>query len=806
MKVDNRILKENSQNSQATPQCNLSSVVKCFIRAGFSVVPVKPNSKEPSISWKFYQTQYMDSNLINRFFHDSSNLAVVTGRTSNLTVIDVDDLDKFNDFYEFDKLMAQAGVVVKSPKGWHLWFKYDPKIESKQHQSYGFDVKSDGGLIIAPPSRVNGHAYFFEKSENLSEIPEEFKERLLSLQELSKSASSLWLEEILNRLRVSRQLPDGTFRCYCPAHDDKEPSLDVGIRNSKFYIKCWAGCSEEEVLNAIGIEPELDTKGMGRNNASRKLLQLVEGFEVWTNQNGEEFITLPEGNMRIDSKDFRKYLQVLFYQKYGKPAHTQAILEAISTLSGKALFEGKKLKSFIRIGKKDELVELDLINGFVQITKDKITITNKSFCKFERPANLLPLPTPDLDIEGDEWQFLKHFINTTDEEIVLTLAWLVGCFNLEGEFPILNIVGEREGIGKTTTTKFLKNIIDPSIVPIKPMPKSEDDLLTICLHNHIVAFDNISSISDSLSDALCRISTGSGLAKRKLFTDADAVLYFVKNPVILNGIDLFAERRDLRRRCLHIELKRLERPIPIEKLESDFASFHSKIFGWLCRAVQLALREKIDSDFNLTDMASFVSFICRIERIFPIPSRSFVETFETNRLNASISVVIGDPIVSFLNELTEAGDWIGSMTELFELFLQKNQNSVLRMQTPKNVKSFGKRIRRLLTDLENLGIICLFFKTPNANFIHIKKVSKSLSTNSNIPQILKIKESNNGVFMEREEKTPSNSIETPCQNPLKNKAFGMSGVLETKNSTFLMDDVIDGSDIDPDDIEIIEDE
>ncbi|MCS7135461.1 MAG: hypothetical protein NZ893_03420, partial [Candidatus Aenigmarchaeota archaeon] len=318
----------------------------------------------------------------------------------------------------------------------------------------------------------------------------------------------------------------------------------------------------------IGFEQK-ETK-QEKDNTAKKLIELVENSELWINQHGERYITFGGKNLKINSKDFRELLQFSFFKRYNKVAHTQAILEAINTLAGKAYAQGVKINCFKRIGKSDEFFELDLIDGkVVRISKEDITVTDNPYCKFERPASLLPLPVPDLNIDGSEWKFLKGLINTDNDGIFLTLAWLIGCFNLDGEFPILNIVGEREGIGKTTASKFLKSIIDPSVVSVKPMPKSEDDLLTICLHNHVIAFDNISSISDAISDALCRISTGSGLAKRKLFTDADAVLYFVKNPMILNGIDFFTERRDLRRRCIHVELKRLEKPIPIEKLESD---------------------------------------------------------------------------------------------------------------------------------------------------------------------------------------------------------------------------------------------
>lgn len=45
------------------------------------------------------------------------------------------------------------------------------------------------------------------------------------------------------------------FMCKCPAHDDRSASLSVSTGNDgKTLIKCFAGCSFHEVINALGIE------------------------------------------------------------------------------------------------------------------------------------------------------------------------------------------------------------------------------------------------------------------------------------------------------------------------------------------------------------------------------------------------------------------------------------------------------------------------------------------------------------------------------------------------------------------------
>lgn len=803
-------------NILTLPKCKNQSVAHCYLRGGFSVIPVKLNSKEPAVKWKDYTERQMDSELVPEFFKNGSNIAVVTGRISNLTVLDIDDKELFSGFYDFEKLMDEAKTVVKSPNGYHFWFKYDEELKTKQHRNFGFDLKNDGSLITVPPSKVGDRVYGFVKSDGVGDIPRELKEKLLQLQKPTVSKDELMLQEVLSRVRVDKQLPDGVYRCYCPAHDDQNSSLDVGLKDGKLFIRCWAGCTQEEVLQAIGLE-----KGAERDSTSQKLLKIAEGYEYWRNKNKEEFVTVTVGgeirNLRVNSTEFKKLLQFKFCQRYGKAAHTQALYEVITALAGKALVEGKEYQTFVRVGKIDDLIELDLCNGkVVQITKEKIEIVTTPFLKFERTTSSLPLPDPDLNVEKEEWELLAQIINTSRNDLILMLAWLLGCFNIDGEFPILNITGEREGIGKTTATAFLKSIVDPSVVNIKPLPKTEDDFVVVCLHNHIVAFDNLSHITDTMSDALCRISTGSALAKRKLFTDTEAVQYFVKKPVILNGIDLFAERRDLRRRCVHVELERIDKPRPINLLSRQFQSIHPKILGWLIKSVQLALKEEISETLDLTDLASFVSFICRTEKMFPVSGRQFIDLFKTNRLNVSIATISENPITTFLNELlADKEEWQGSMTELYSLFFKKYADTPFKSQIPKDAKSLSRKIRRLISDLENMGVEVTFSRDEKVRSIHIKKDKKF-----NVSNVISSFSLKNQALTDDDIHDDNDDNEnivriSSSHNPLKNKENDDNDDNDDNFPTFLKKDIekemnkwseIDWSEIDLDDIEVLEEE
>jgi len=70
--------------------------------------------------------------------------------------------------------------------------------------------------------------------------------------------------------------------------------------------------------------------------------------------------------------------------------------------------------------------------------------------------------------------------------------------------------------------------------------------------------DNISGISEWLSDAICRAVTGEGDVRRTLYTDGDHSVYRFRRVIVLNGIDYGAIRSDLAERLLAVKLERID--------------------------------------------------------------------------------------------------------------------------------------------------------------------------------------------------------------------------------------------------------
>ena len=112
------------------------------------------------------------------------------------------------------------------------------------------------------------------------------------------------------------------------------------------------------------------------------------------------------------------------------------------------------------------------------------------------------------------------------------------------------IINSTHGSGKSTLTKLIKKLLDPTLSENTLIPSNVEELKNHCANNTVVCFDNTRPLKDNESDILCAAVTGSTVAKRKLYSTSDEVLLFLKNIVILNGIDIVPKRADFVERSL----------------------------------------------------------------------------------------------------------------------------------------------------------------------------------------------------------------------------------------------------------------
>lgn len=64
------------------------------------------------------------------------------------------------------------------------------------------------------------------------------------------------IQEFITHFKAVKQMGENQYMALCPAHNDKRPSLSVGLSENKnqILLHCYAGCSAEDILNAVGLK------------------------------------------------------------------------------------------------------------------------------------------------------------------------------------------------------------------------------------------------------------------------------------------------------------------------------------------------------------------------------------------------------------------------------------------------------------------------------------------------------------------------------------------------------------------------
>ena len=60
------------------------------------------------------------------------------------------------------------------------------------------------------------------------------------------------IENILSRFDKVKKAGSG-YKALCPAHNDSNPSLAIVDVGDKVLIKCWSGCTTQEIIEAVGL-------------------------------------------------------------------------------------------------------------------------------------------------------------------------------------------------------------------------------------------------------------------------------------------------------------------------------------------------------------------------------------------------------------------------------------------------------------------------------------------------------------------------------------------------------------------------
>jgi hypothetical protein len=467
--------------------------------------------------------------------------------------------------------------------------------------------------------------------------------------------------------------------------------------------------------------------------SSIQVLASVAGAaKLFRSHDGRFFARVPVGQrfeiFGLRSAAFRDWLIHGYLVHQPEPPSQVAIRRAIGMLEARARFDVDVPEVFVRTGRARAgdgsafFVDLGDARGTAVAVREQGWATvDRPDVHFRRPDGLLPLPMPGRDGSIDQ---LRPYVNLTDADFRLMVAWLTAVLRPVGPYPILVLNGE-QATAKSTLCKVLRLLIDPhTCVALNP-PTSTRNLMATAVNGWLLAYDNISEIPHWLSDALCQLVFGGAISGRALFTNDDRSFIYAQRPVLLSGIGDFVRWADLKDRCVFLHLP----PIPRSRRRGEEAfwkAFHAdrpRILGAIFDAIVGGLRERPSVQVaELPRMADFALWGEAVGRGLGWGAGTFLAHYSDNRKEASLTDLLDSPLGNALLEVARVTPGLSGTAaqlhaRLTEIVGKKVASSA---DWPKTSEKFGNALRQLAPQLRLHGLGVSFERRNDGRIITLK--------------------------------------------------------------------------------------
>lgn len=528
----------------------------------------------------------------------------------------------------------------------------------------------------------------------------------------------------------------------CPwnsEHTDGDAAITV--KNDKIGFHCFhASCAdkdwkklrlfyEPDASTTNKPEPTKKTKTEENQEALTRLLRISEQAKYICTPDKRLYARVPlHGHYEIvpiseQGSGFKRWLVYTYKQQFGIAPNAESVSLVMSGVVADAEYAGEKTDVYTRIAEKNGCVYLDLADDqwrCIEISKDGYRVISCPPVYFIRSNGMLPLPMPRPG--GSLMHDLKKLINARDEkDYILMAAWLLGTLHPKGPYPVLNLTGER-GSAKSKGTTILRNLIDPSKAPTRGAFKDFREAAIAAQNNMIIGLDNLSKMPDWLSDALCRIATGSGHTERALYENSSEIVFNNRRAVIMNGIEDIVTAPDLIDRALMVSLEPPDEYISEKDIDQRFNDLHPTLLGSLLQAASHALKSLSSVKLKTsTRMMDFAEWITAAEPALGWSSGSFMDVYLENKSKAAIIATDSSSLAKTLTQFFEKnGEWEGLTSELLDK-LQQYETFTNNKYAPKTANKLSGAIKRLAPALRSQGMDIQQRRTMQGAKISFKK-------------------------------------------------------------------------------------
>ena len=472
------------------------------------------------------------------------------------------------------------------------------------------------------------------------------------------------------------------------------------------------------IANVKGQRTRLDklTKGEGEQHDSPQDMVLAVARQHATYAHTAEGAGVAlieiEGRQEVhmlNSTGFDRWLRGQVYAAHKVGIADPAMKTAIATLGAVGTFEGPEVQTHLRCAKLDDAYYLDLCDDgwrAVRIAAGEWSLLDRSPVHFVRTAGARPLPQPGA--RGNVNLLWKH-LNVPKDARPLVLAWLIDAMRPDTPYPVLELAGEM-GSSKSTTQRRLRALIDPVAVPLRGAPKCVEDIHIAAANAQVCSFENLSSLSQDMQDALCILSTGGGYATRQLYTNGEEHVITSKRPVMLNGINGVATAPDLIERVITIELptiaagKRQDEQTMEAAWLRDYPSIFTGLLTLFAETLEMLPKVEIPEGMQkrMLDYQRLGEAVCMAlggkagefsQRLDSMHGDSLARGLESYGVAVGIQILAARP---------EGREWEGTYLQL--LTELNRMPEIDRSNWPRSPRHLSGQVKRIAPGLRRAGV------------------------------------------------------------------------------------------------------
>jgi hypothetical protein len=418
-----------------------------------------------------------------------------------------------------------------------------------------------------------------------------------------------------------------------------------------------------------GAKDEKDGKE-AKEKRFEKILEWVVGqVELFHDENCCYASTKGEvqKTYRLDTEYFEDWLVSKLYKDFPALLRIHEKADVIAILKAKAKHDSIAKPVFTRTARSGGAVFIDLCDPNwrqVRVTPTGWDVIEaaESPVRFQRFAGMRALPEP---MRNGSINSLKRFLNVDGQHFILCAAWMAQALLGGRSFPVLVINGV-QGTGKTTASRAIRSLIDPSEIQDSGAPRNEPDALLAASRSWVQSWDNLSSLSNEFSDLVCRIATGAGFRTRRLFSNGEENLVSVARPIMMNGIPDLLKRDDLADRSVPVKLLPLENGRKTDgEFWAEFERAKPHILGGLLDILSGALRELPNAAVAgraKPRMLDFAHLGVALEKVCAWGDGAFLKAYEESRSETAYSVLEGSAVAQALIRFAEGREGAGAFS------------------------------------------------------------------------------------------------------------------------------------------------